>query len=361
MHKEFADWYRQAGVAPSGDLLAGRWSGVSALSEKLSKQQLLDLLQLYCRDPGDAFETPSFLDEAFRAHDATFPARGNVLELRILAGCIVRMTIEADKAPSIAAAYGLLCGTFGISADSVPTAAHVEFAEAFLISKSERVRELQTIAPARVATTTKEKLEALLPAESFAQIASLREPLIASLLDVSERERQATNKQMAALWQLLNAQREELDMLWWLQNAYSRELGRAFNQMSVAEGCLVMAVELAAATRFLPGPASILGMIITSLSQLKGDDKISLKHAVNNLPRQWREARVSSVSAFGLNPICPTYLALAASLETEGEDDWLPVFYKRSRLNADDARSAAEISYQGYRETLFLKAFAELK
>lgn len=361
MHKAFADWYRQAGLAPSGELLAARWSGVSSLSENLSKKQLLDLLLLFCRDPGEAFETPSFMDEAFRAPDTTFPAQGNVLELRILAGCVIRMTIEADMASAVAAAYGLLCGSFGLSADSIPTVAHIEVAEAYLASKSERVREPHPFALSTGSTVSKEALDALLPATAFAQSPQLRSPLIDSLHDLFEKERQATNKQLAAFLQLVSTQREEIDLLWWLQNAYSPAIGRSFSHLSAEEGCLVIAVELAKATRFLPGPTSILGMIITALSHTKGGSEVSLKQAVNSLPRNWRESRISEAASFALTPICSVYLALAASMETEGEDDWLPVFYKRSKLKADEIKSAQEISLQGYRETLFIKAYAELK
>jgi hypothetical protein len=225
--------------------------------------------------------------------------------------------------------------------------AHVQFAENFVNSMAAQVREPRTITDIRPASITKERLKALFPLDTFDQSPAVRDQLVSALLEVSEKERQASNKQTLALMQLVNSLREELDMLWWLQNAYSQAAEKPLSELSVAESSLAIAFELAGITRFLPGPASILGMIVTSLSYAKGGLEISLKEAVNSLPRACRQTHATESTSGGQLSICPVHLAVATSLETEGEEDWIPVFNKRAKLSAGDTKIASQISNQG--------------
>ena len=359
MHKEFADWYRQASVAPASELLDARWSGIEKLSDEPSRSQLINLLVLFCRDPSDAFVAPDYMDEAFREFDSTFPRKGNVHELRILAGAALRTIIDNDGDSSIAAAYGLVCGSFGVSAESIPTTEHVAHAQSFLANRAISVREPAPVSLKNEDWLTKDELEAALPATAFAAIGTLRDPLIATLSDIVKKGRLAAKKVADTQSQLIEAQREELDLLWWLQNSYSHELERSISEMSVAESCLVIAFDLARVTRFIPGPTSIVGMITTALSRADATTPICLQDAVNALPRHWRESHASNLEKGSENQICPVQSAIAASLETDGDDEWVPVFAKRSRLSAKTVHKVPQLAYQAYLERMFIRALEE--
>src|SRR5665213_3509875 len=113
MNKDFSDWYRVASVTPTADQLVLRWAGIEAAAAGLTAVQIIELVRLYVLKPNAGYETPAFLDKAFRDQDATFPAKGNIEELRVLAGAILRNLMETKQAAASAAAYGIVSAAVG--------------------------------------------------------------------------------------------------------------------------------------------------------------------------------------------------------------------------------------------------------
>ena len=54
-------------------------------------------------------------------------------------------------------------------------------------------------------------------------------------------------------------------------------------------------------------------------------------------------------------------LAIAKSLETEGESDWVPVYRRYSDVGIGDPTKPIHIAYQVYQELLFSRAINELR
>jgi hypothetical protein len=135
-----------------------------------------------------------------------------------------------------------------------------------------------------------------------------------------------------------------------------------FSNLAASTAVSVLALELADLTVFVPGPSAIFGMIVSALKQTSGHSaKVSIKGVVNSSPREWREIRVGQIGSQPVGSLCPVYLAMSKSLETDGEDDWISAFKKQSQMNADDQFEVRDLAYQVYCERMFVRALSELK
>lgn len=361
MHKDFGDWYREAHVVPDSDLLERRWAGVESLSSKTTAQSLQELLKLYCLPHNAESSIPDYFDKAFRDADAAFPTKSHGYEIRILAGAVLRRIIEERGSGAVQAALGIVCGSFGDRRCAVPFAGHIDAAEKFLTERAESIRKIEPIN--LVKETKKERgAETVLPAEHFANGATpnLRAPLI-TYLNEQAALAPTINATINALSRAIQNQREELNLLWWLQSRFSKELQQPLANTPTASACAVIAFELASLTEILPGPSAILGIIVQALNSTIGaSEKISLASVVNEVPRQWREAKRIAQEA-AVSSLVPITLSLARSLDTDGKDDWFPVYKKQCDVNLAEVREPSVIAYQLYTERLFLKSLSEMK
>ena len=362
MNREFADWYRVASVAPSPELLNARWA-VEAASAALAASQIIDLVQLFVLRPDVAFETPAFLDKAFRDQDTTFPAKGNSEELQVLAGAILRNVIDEGYATAPAAAYGIVSAAIGNRLLGLPTKDHVTGAQRYLADRGAAVRDVKTTW-AKTTPITGERLEELMPATHFApnQTPNLKEGLTTALIEISTKAAQASTASTTTLMRQVQNLREELDLLWWLQNGFSKDLQKPFSEIGLPLATIVLPLELSDLTAFIPGPAAIFGMVVSALRQISAKDaKVSIKAGVNAAPRDWRKMKVEEIASQPVGNLCPIYLAISKSLETDGDDDWLPAFKKQSEMNGEDEFEARDLAYQVYCERMFARALSELK
>ena len=359
MHNEFADWYRTASVDLPAGFLTQRWQGVEEATGGLTSAQIIALVRLFSIRPAIGGKAPDFLDAAFRKHDTAFPTRDNSQELRVLAGAILRNAIESNHAAAIAAAAGLVCATFGVRYQGVPNREHVEIARSFLIKRAMEIRASvpQTV---KVKELSNERLEELLPAHFFAanQTPSMRAPLFGALLEQSKAI-QAREGEFSALKIALQSQREELNLLWWLQVSFSRDLNRPFAQLPNALAACIFPLELADLTLFVPGSTAIFGILVSALAQTTGT-LCTIQQAINATPRDWRTMRVEQQKS-PLDILCPVSFAMRKSLETSGEDDWVPVYKKLSDVRIDESLETREIAYQIYGERIFDRALAEME
>ena len=361
MNKEFADWYRSASVAPPAALLEQRWAGVEQVAKQISKVQLVELLRLFSGRPTMGLEAPAFLDKAFRDQDSSFPVKGHAEELRVLAGAILRHIVDQGMPASVASAYGLVCTSLGQSYENLPTKDHVFAARRFLVEEAIKVRDGQPAGDAKQAPISRQRLEELLPAAPFHpnQIQTLREPLIVALLELSKIG-QLPNEALANIQHLVQVQREEMNLLWWLQTAFSRDLRVPFSDIPLKTAVCVLPTELSDLGTFVPGSPAILGMIISALKQTDGKGQVSIKEAVNATPTSWRARRASQESVQLIGSLCPIQFAISKSLDTDGNDDWLPAFRKHSILNADEGFEPPELAQQMYSECMFIRSLLEL-
>ena len=362
IHKDFADWYRAASVTPSSELLEARWAGVLAGAKALNIEQAMELLKLYVASPPPSFTTPQFLDAHFRAADNAFPSRDNIIELRVLAGAILRQVMDADGPLASIAALGAVTGNFGPRTEAPINLDHARAAQEYLARKGASIRNPQSAPSFNLRPISKERLDEILPSAVFGsnQTASLRDPIINSLNEANDRLNAEQARLIASLWEVIQFQREELNMLWWLQTRVSRDTGNPFSKLD-EQAALVLPRELAELTMVVPGPAAILGIVLSSMEVANLDTKeVPISSAVNKTPRVWREKLTASIPT-NLGRICPVLLAVAKSLETDGEIDWFPVYRKQSDLQIEQGLPSAVLAMQFYTECLLAIAIREAK
>jgi hypothetical protein len=365
MHNNFADWYRAASITPSTELLAARWEGVEELAVHLDTEEIVILLKLYVSKPVPGFQAPDWMDKAFREQDTTFPSRDNVEELRVLAGAILRQAIEVDGPISVAIALGLVSSTFGNRVQQIPSNEHVDAARKYLATKADAMRSADAQPVVRVANPATERREALMPAAVFAANPplALREPIVNAFNEQTNNTNTALSALSAALWRVNQMQREELDMLWWLQSQVSRDLGKPFADLENGVGQIILPLELSDLTVFLPGSVAIPGLLMAALRLApSGKDEISIAQAINAVPASWREKRVAEMPLPVAAPsVCPLTLALHRSLDTDAPTDWLPVYRKQSDVSIEVHASPLSVAYALYTEALFLRALVGIQ
>jgi hypothetical protein len=363
IHKDFADWYRSASITPSPEFLQARWLGVEQAAGSLDAGAIGALLRLYSIRPQSEYKAPEFLDAAFRNHDTTFPRRDHTEELRVLAGAILRQAIESQNSSAVTAALGIACSTYGSRRQSLPTADHVAAAEKFLARRGAATRDVGVLPTIKATPMTKERYDEVMPATVFQanQTPPLRDPLFATFNDQTNRSTADLNAVSSSLWRIIKAQREEINLLWWLQGRLSRDLKRPFSELTILEASLIFPMELADLTVFVPGPSAILGILISALNGAASQKReLTIASAVNATPREWRERRIESKPVSDFGDLCPVLFAITKSLDTDGEADWLPVYRKQCEVRVDEVSLPSEMGMQLYQERLFLRSISEI-
>jgi hypothetical protein len=365
MHPNFADWYKSVGAIPPEGRLQARWTAVEALSEEPSSAFVAAMVRIFARPDQQEHLIPDEFLEAVREADDTFSLRNNYQEVRVLAGAVLRHIIEGYEANDDAtlAALGILSASFGARITEVAEPDHVKAASTYIAARSRELRANIEIATVKIAGLTKEKYASIAPASSFA--ANATPPLhdqLYTLLDTVIKNWGASvtqiNGVISSLQQKIAAQDEELNILWWLQGAVSVDLNKQFSEIGPHTGCLIFPVELHDLTRIIPGPSSILGILLKSYSVAggKGERELtSIANAVNATPREWRSDLKKRFKPELITEASPILLAITKSLDTQGPDEWLPVYKAISNIKLDEEMSVLQLSLQLYNELAYLR------
>jgi len=367
MHPAFPDWYRLVTVTPAEGVLQRRWKTVERLAQTPQLELITALLHLFSLPEVTETSAPADFVEAFRVDDETFPSKGNLYELRILAGAILRQIIEANGPGSTVASLGIVCTSFGARLSAIPERDHVDAAEKFLAKRGESIRNRGEPPPIRFSAMTKEKYSQLVPAASFQPnaIPQAHEQVFSVLSELMREISSSINLIQSAVDQQqhsIKVQDEELNLLWWLQTAFSRELQKRFEEIEPAAATVLFPMELSDLTVFVPGRNAIVGILSDAFRKLAmsgASTSLTLGQAVNATDRPWRQKVVARYRLGDDSELCPALLAVQKSLETDGAEDWHPVYRKASGIDADDKVEMLQLSLQFYRERMFLRALSE--
>lgn len=353
MHVQFPDWYRTAGVEPPGELLHSRWKAVEAVASAVNAELFQILLGL-AAGVSVSDDNRVTLLTTFQNTDPTIPASGASHELRILAAAVLRQIIEEGDSFATVSALGLSCAVF--SRPKVPAAEHVSAANEFLAIESSEVRKPRPALKGR-AQFTKAAYDKILSETVLQNPAQTNEALFkltGALVD-------ALNLANVDLKQTVSLQQEELNLLWWRITTHSRALDVPFSSLQLQPASVILPAELADLTVFAPGPAAISGLIESALSQCKNNgEPLSIKSVINSLPREWRDKRASKLPA-GLASACPVHAAISASMKTNGESEWLPIFEQTYGADSSAEHAGLNFAMQGYQERMLWLALEQVK
>jgi len=341
MHKDFAEWYRAAGIPPNGDILPKRWEAIEKY--EAGRDEIVSLARLFYRlgRPGEVFENA--FRTAFQTADPAFQMRDNDQELLVLAGAelidiVERGTVElADLA-----ALSVVCA----AAQNLRGAAVVpdipEIAARYLGKRAvERAQKGQGDSDSAVGSR-----KAL-----FDGLTAAGAPLNALPAELERVQRE------------LAVVSEESNMLWWLFSEYSHDLKQPWAKSTVPAVALVAGKELAELTRVLPGPIAATAFLdrVIRFAKAKPPSTILVVEAINDATVDWRRSYAERSCPAELENLVPISHGVKISLTAPADDAWFIAFKTGTGISADSKLVPHLLAYQVFLEGLLCRSWRMVK
>lgn len=360
MHANFADWYRRITMSPSDDLLQKRWAGIETLLTHATQEIILSVLRtLTLTKVNASTELGSSFVGPFKEADAAFPLKENAEELRVLAAAFLHALIDKQPSTTLAdrAALGLVAAAFAERDAHIPEMEHLTRARRYVHERARDIRDPKG-AGAPAAPTIPPSLTALKPVCDANSLPALAEPLAKALDDLGKHliaTHNALRAETKTLRAKVDTQDEELKLLWWLQTAVSRDLGVPFSSIGSAAP-FVLASEVARLVSQRPGPTFTPALLVQAVINAgQGESKLSISDVVGATSSAWRSEFVRQTNPKPIGALCPLTFAVASSLETDGPDDWHPLYRKTCEVSLTQPFPALQLAAQLYNERLFLE------
>lgn len=369
MHDNFVDWYKLIDPEPRPDALEASWRGVEALTAKKKLEYWLDYVRLLIGVTPVEVGTASDFVAAFKHEDPTFTATNNQMLLQVLAGATIIHGLSSETRQHDLTALALVSANFKGHVAQLPFAAPIEAATDYLMRRSRSARSPRSGRPSSTPFNplpdfTSRSLD--VSQNQWPQLQAAIQQLGQSL-DLVEGAIQQLHGDVQARWETSVATRtrlavleEETNILWWVFGGYSRDFDKPISDLEFPGSCLILAKELADHTRIVPGhlaARAVLYKAITTATPQLPDD-VPVADAVDSTPRGWREVWIKAtgdelVSKSGR--LTPLHRAVSASLTTNKEGEWKPVFETATGLSSSISMSALDLAEQTYQECLLLR------
>ena len=359
MDPEFPIWYREVSIGDDRERMQRRWRGLCALVDAATRADVEAMISSAFKTKAAAQPTSLIrIGKAFKDADDLFSIGGNDREMEVLCGAGLILLCRAGAAVSAAAALAITTAAAAGGRTPKVSLDLVAAAEAGLAAMAEAVRKrpnldqyAKAVAPkfdfenAAVKVRGQQNFEGVIAAFGLAADA-VRE----NVAGVARQNKKA----VAAVNQFIAVQDEELQMLWWLVGQRSWDFDTAFASVPADAQALVLPKELADLTKFLPGPASVKGLL--GRAGLKDSKKITIPLAVNACDKTWLGKLID-----GLNPspvTQPIHFAVKRKVETGEATAWVAGWAAVTGLDAVHKLTAVALGNQFYRERL-LAVFPE--
>lgn len=355
MHEHFQDWYREIQFPVVGNKLQLRWDAIEEIAKPIAgvDDSSLDLVKIYLGlDPNN----PSRRDElasTIMKHDPEFINRRNSREIRLISGVVIAHIIDSNiDHLSTTLSLAISCGSFqGIK--KVPFKDGLNIARRHLRKESQKLRDWTSIDnTSRPDLAIPKELSDAIDQNDFTVYGGILLKtlnLLAKRLTEISSELQSTKRRVIL-------QQEEIDILWWMINKRSKNLQKPFNELGVYLASILIPNELAEATQVSPGPYSAKAFLDSMLDTFPSEEmrKITLRKIVNEISREWNNARLESTYKDALLPLS---FAISSALEQD-DGDWIGEFEEATNMKANRQFALSLISYQFYQERLLQRAIA---
>jgi hypothetical protein len=365
MHKYFADWYREADLTISAEVIVKRSVGIESFYKDMDNEKCANLIKVLF---GMVGETDVFVDKfrlPFYEADSTFPMRGNSHELSILAGATILHVIEKSGDYDVTIALGTLTASFMRASNTPPIPDIIREAENFLLEESAKVRSRIELNSSKILQL--KMIPAITKIKTDSEAAgSVTNPQMLELMQAIILTADSLNKVVKNNNELsekaastINVLSEEVNMLWWLFGERSNDIDLKMADIDPKAVCLVVGKELADLTQMLPGPLATKAFLAKMMESGRDGfpSKVKLKDCINKTSRDWRELWINSRDLNVVAELCPVHLAAKTSLMTGEAEEWDAVFKKICGA-AIVEKSPLELAEQVYRESLLLKSLA---
>jgi hypothetical protein len=118
---------------------------------------------------------------------------------------------------------------------------------------------------------------------------------------------------------------------------------------------IVLASEVADLVSQRPGPSFATDLLVQALIDAgQGETKTSISDVINATTMDWRKRLVDATEPRATGALCPIAFAAACSLETEGTEDWHPLYRKHCEVSLSQGYSTLQLAAQLYNERIFL-------
>lgn len=368
MNKSFSDWHRHLAVDVNNLPLNDLSAGVVAVVKDLDENAAIELARLAM---GVACSEDDFVvrfRDTIRAHDASLPESENEPHEQVLAGaCVIELLENGNAEISEFASLAVSCLAFGRGECDQSGPPVRQCSETFLARRSTEIREEGTTSsPSLKLSPPKKELDTLAKALIENEINWLDIPLreaLEGILRTASAGIKAEAKAHRELEARLDVQAEETNIVWWLFGGASRELTQPWSKIKLSAATILAGKELSDLTEFTLGPVgadAFLDKVLSDAKRAKGTEakRISLKAAVNELPRDWREDFVKLQDIAALANVLPVASAIQASVRVAPKDDWCKSFEHCTGTSAEVTHPAMELAVQVYRECLLHYAWA---
>jgi hypothetical protein len=338
MHKDFAEWYRSAGITPDGEILPKRWAAIEEYQP--GRDDIVSLARLFCRlgKPNEVFLNA--FRASFQKTDPAFPMRDNDQELVVLAGAELVDTIQRS-AVNVAdfAALSVACAA---AQNMRGRPAVVDIPEIAVRYLAERSIDRAVDGDGSDAPSSK--------------------PLFAALTALGAPH-DGVPKEFERLQRELSVVSEESNILWWLFSEHSRDLKEPWKKFGVPAVTLLAGKELADLTRVIPGPVAATAFLdrVIRCAKSKPPASMLVTDAIKGVTMEWRQRYVSQGCPAQIEELLPISHGLKISLMSPDEAAWVSAFTQGTGIKADVELPPNVVAYQLFLEALLCRAWKAVK
>ena len=325
MHMDFPRWHNSIALGRDQSLQESRWAGVSALVKAAKTSQDIEgLIRLAFKSRQQATAVQiNKIRQAFYSTDPTFEMGGNDRELQVLAASTLAVLMLQDGDVGAEAALATTTASLaGARKPDLPMDLSV-LAKGAIDQAAETNRKRPALAAnQQLSAPSLDFREAREKATEQPDGAGFAEAFKLAAADVNRALAKMTEQQASRaddLSRILRVQDEEIQMLWWLTGRRSFDLDCSFDTVPVEARPLVFAKELSDSTEFLPGPASVKGLL--SHAGLKDRKKVALSHVINAAEVAWLR---TFMPEYEPSPVSmPIHYGIKRQLEIGVGDAWI--------------------------------------
>ncbi|MFZ0523924.1 MAG: GTPase-associated system all-helical protein GASH [Candidatus Acidiferrales bacterium] len=357
MHSKFAEWYNEISIRPTAETLEARWKAVEVVAAAMKVRKVPELVRVFFNLPGGIAVVEEL--RAAAKTDKTYLTEGDQKELSVLAGGVIAELLRKPSGQADAAALAVTC----VEAQGLRKVTRlqgvVDECASYLANESVRMRTVDKspVADVNVVALTKRIAERGGVAVSDAN--SVWSGVEVVLKDLLTQHTAHTNSINSALDETVRRLTEQNDILWWLFGEHTLDGSKSFQDLSVPEACYWGAKDLAALTRFMPGPFAAPAFLNRMLRRVKEKvpTHVRIEDAINYCRKDWREAWLPELSVPQLMPdLCPMLFGIAKAAEVGGGTGWTAAFQHGAGLAANAKLDPTQLALQIYNELLLVRA-----
>lgn len=359
---DLADWYRSAQIVPTEDTLKRRQKGVDAFIKNVDAQSLIQLgkLAFGIAKPKDIDVSKLMLP--FKKTDNAFSFEDGH-EIEILAGCVLGQLLAEGKGSEtqkVCALIVQICFFQGIRSPIH----HKGLPELAALITERTPASLKKLATPNDHPFSFEVCDVAV-AKAFERINSENPtsanlpPLVKAIRNEIRQIKEYCDARVAGMEKATFAiqadHEEKVEMLWWLLGEWSVDAGLPLADVPKPAVAIYVGKELANLSHGIRGPSAVPAIIDKALKLAGAVEKTTIQNSINSVNRNWRERFASSESLESAGSVCPISIAISKSLETDGKNDWLPIFLKSSGINARKQMTPITLALQMYHECMLIK------